>query len=587
MNVQPAAVWRPTLAQIGILSGAFLLSLIFLAFMLQAYLQGQNTTQIFVDENEALTTISIIQRHTVLLFVHTQDWLLDPGIGKSEINKQRAFLNAQIRVLRRLLVALGNEQQEQVDQLAAALQEYDRLLENLGETPSAAARQAARPQLLALLKKMDETIVKPAYDTQERAFLLDFGDALSQQERARQLLLTSSILFIIVFFVGSGFFLRSERRTFLLRQAQLQTLEQTVAERTKNLAVSAQISRQLSAVTDERTLVTEVVEQLQSAFDYYHAHIYLLEADGETLRMAGGTGEVGKILLERGHSLPIGKGLVGRAAQTHQPVLVSETRADPNWLPNPLLPETQSEIAVPILAGGQVLGVLDVQNKLVNSLGDQDVQVITAIADQVAIALQNIRATAQSRESAAALQRLIENTPAAVVVLDAETGVFLEANENALAMFEIDRSQMGQTGPIQLSPPTQPDGSPSAEKAAREIAIAMQTGAHTFEWLHRTPQGREFLAELRVVRAVDAQGHIVLDGILTDITERRRQEELTRRRAAQQEALNRISQNILGTTSVEDALQIAVRELGQVLNSKPVFVNLHVPQEPAANQNQA
>lgn len=586
MNVQPSSAWKPTLAQIGILGGAFLLSLIFLAFMLQAYLQGQNTTQVFADESEALVTLSNIQRHTALLFVYTQDWLLDPGIGKSEINKQRAFLNSQIRVLKPLLKP-QSEALQKIEQLMAALQEYDRLLESLGESPSEHARAAARPQFTALLKEMDETLVKRAYDVQERTFTTSFADALSQQERARQLLLTSAILFIVVFFIGIGFFLRSERRAFELRQEQLRTLERAVAERTKALAVSAEVSRKLSAVTDERTLVTEVVEQLKSAFDYYHAHIYLLEADGETLRMAGGTGQVGKILLERGHSLPIGKGLVGRAAQTRQPVLVLETRADPNWLPNPLLPETQAEVAVPILSGGQVLGVLDVQNNLVNSLGDQDVQVIRAIADQVAIVLQNVRATAQSREAAAALQRLIENTPAAIVVLDAETGVFLEANENALAMFEIDRSQMGQTGPIQLSPPTQPDGSPSAEKAAQEIAIAFQTGAHTFEWLHRTPQGREFLAEIRLVRAVDAQGHIVLGGILTDITERRRQEELTRRRAAQQEALNRISQNILGTTSVEDALQIAVRELGQVLNSKPVFVNLHVPQKPAANQNQA
>lgn len=584
MNVQPAAAWRPTLAQIGILSGAFLLSLIFLAFMLQAYLQGQNTSQIFADESEALATLSNIQRHTVLLFVHTQDWLLDPGIGKSEINKQRAFLNSQIRVLKPLLKS-QSEALQKIEQLTAALQEYDRLLESLGESPSANARAAARPQFAALLKEMDENLVKRAYDVQERVFFVDFTDALLQQERARQLLLTSAILFIVVFFVGSGFFLRSERRMFELRREQLRTLEQTVAERTQALAVSAQVSRKLSAVTDERTLVTEVVEQLQSAFGYYHAHIYLLEADGETLRMAGGTGQVGKTLLERGHSLPIGKGLVGRAAQTRQPVLVSETRADPNWLPNPLLPETQAEIAVPILSGEQVLGVLDVQNNLVNSLGAQDVQVIGAIADQVAIALQNIRATAQARETAESLQRLVEFSPAAIAVLDAETGVFMEANESALAMFEIDRSQMGQTGPIQLSPPTQPDGSPSAEKAAREIAIAMQTGTHTFEWLHRTAQGREFLAEIRLVRAVDAQGKIVLNTILTDITERRRQEELTRRRAAQQEALNRISQNILSATSIEDALQIAARELGHALNNKPVLVNLNAPQESSANQN--
>jgi len=576
MKQSSAVSWKPTPAQIGILGGAFLLSLIFLVFMLQAYLQGAGTSQKFADEQEALATLSNIQRHVVLLFVQTQEWLDNPAIGKGEIEKQRAFLNSQIRVLRPLLKP-QSEPQQKVDELAVALQEYDRLLENLGESPSAAAREAARPQLLALLKTMDETLIKQAYDAQERNFLLNFGDALQQQESARRLLLGSAIFYIVVFFIGSGFFLRNERRAFVQRQAYLQTLEQEVAERTRALQTSAEISRRLSSLTSERELTVQVVEQLKSAFNYYHAHIYLLDEDGETLRMAGGTGEVGKTLLERGHSLPLGKGLVGRAAAIRQVVLVPETRSDPNWLPNPLLPETQAEIAVPILAGDTVLGVLDVQNNAPNSLTAQDAELIQSIADQVAIALQNIRANARAREAAESLQRLVETSPVGIAVLDAESGVFLEANDNALTMFDVERSQMGKVGPIQLSPPTQPDGRDSAEKAAEEIRIAMQTGTHIFEWQHRTAQGREFLAEIRLVRAVDARGRTVLNAILTDITERRRQEEQARRRAQQQEALNRITQSIQRAARVEEALQIAARELGHALGRKPTLVKLEPP----------
>jgi PAS domain S-box-containing protein len=364
--------------------------------------------------------------------------------------------------------------------------------------------------------------------------------------------------------------------TTQLRQT-LEGLEQKVAERTRALQTSAEISRRLSSLTSERELTVQVVEQLKSAFNYYHAHIYLLDEDGETLRMAGGTGEVGKTLLERGHSLPPGKGLVGRAAQTRQVVLVPETHSDPNWLPNPLLPETQAEIAVPILAGDTVLGVLDVQNNAQNSLTVQDAELIQSIADQVAIALQNIRANARAREAAESLQRLVETSPVGIAVLDAESGVFLEANDNALAMFDVERSQMGKVGPIQLSPPTQPDGRDSAEKATEEIRIAMQTGTHIFEWLHCTAQGREFLAEIRLTRAVDASGRTVLNAILTDITERRRQEEQARRRAQQQEALNRITQSIQRAARVEEALQIAARELGHALGRKPTLVNLEPP----------
>jgi GAF domain-containing protein len=184
------------------------------------------------------------------------------------------------------------------------------------------------------------------------------------------------------------------------------SLEKRVEERTRALTTSTEVSRRLSTILDEKQLVKEVVEQVQDAFDFYHVHIYLKDDVSGDLIMAGGTGDAGAAMLARGHKISKGKGLVGRAAETNSPVLVQDTSQDPNWLPNPLLPDTKSEVAVPISVGADVLGVLDVQQNIVSGLSEENVVLLQSIASQVAIGVRNARSYEESR-SQAELETLI------------------------------------------------------------------------------------------------------------------------------------------------------------------------------------
>jgi GAF domain-containing protein/HAMP domain-containing protein len=244
--------------------------------------------------------------------------------------------------------------------------------------------------------------------------------------------------------------------------------------RTRALETSAEVSRRLSTILDQKQLVAEVVEQLQQAFDYYHVHIYLADeasqdpstGSGQALVMAGGTGEAGRAMLAGGHKLPRGKGVVGRAAETKAAVLVPDVSQDEGWLPNPLLPDTRSEIAVPIAAGEQVLGVLDVQHNVAGGLDQADADLLQSIAGQVAIALQNTRLFAEAQRKAEREARLnliaqrIQNTATvedALKVAVREVGQALGAPETCVRLGTTTQPGNGRQAERQHIPTHHPE----------------------------------------------------------------------------------------------------------------------------------
>ncbi|MEP6894646.1 MAG: GAF domain-containing protein [Chloroflexota bacterium] len=349
-------------------------------------------------------------------------------------------------------------------------------------------------------------------------------------------------------------------------------LEQRVAERTKALVTSAEVSRRLTAILDPRELASEVVNQVQTAFNYYYAQIYLFDETGENLVLTSGTGEAGKAMLKRGHALPKGRGLVGHAAESGESILVSDTSQDPDWLPNDLLPETKAEAAIPIALGNKVLGVLDVQDNITNDINSDDIILLESLASQVAISLQNAELYARAEATLQEARSLVDNAPEAIIIVDLATGLFADPNENAVKLYGLPREELVKVGPAQMSPPRQPDGSDSTEAAMARIGEAMQGGTPVFEWIHRNAQGQDFPCEIRLVRMPGE--HPRVRASITNITERKGLQELTAQRARQQETINVITQRIQAATTIEEAMQVAARELGNALGKRQTLVAL-------------
>lgn len=148
------------------------------------------------------------------------------------------------------------------------------------------------------------------------------------------------------------------------------------------------ITRGLAASLDTAQLMRDVVNLLQDNFGYYHAQVYVMEADTGDLVMEQGSGLIGARLKEKAHRLKAGVGIAGHAAETAQPFVTNDAQNTLFFVPNPLLPNTQSELAVPIKVSGRVLGVLDVQQEPPNRLTERDLQLVSTVADQLAVALQ-------------------------------------------------------------------------------------------------------------------------------------------------------------------------------------------------------
>ena len=190
-------------------------------------------------------------------------------------------------------------------------------------------------------------------------------------------------------------------------QGLITTLEERVAERTKIIEVRAsqtqavaEVGKSVAAQRDLEELLTRTTYLISDRFNYYHVGIFLLDQRGEFAILRASNSRGGAKMLERGHKLGVGReGIVGTAAGTGEARIALDVGEDAVFFDNPDLSDTRSEMALPLIAGGETLGVLDIQSVEANAFSTEDIPTLQLLADQLAIAVQNARLLRDSQEA--------------------------------------------------------------------------------------------------------------------------------------------------------------------------------------------
>lgn len=348
------------------------------------------------------------------------------------------------------------------------------------------------------------------------------------------------------------------------------TLE--VDRRARQLQAIAEVSSSIVAFKDMADLLARIVEQIGNRFDIYHAGIFLVDEEGQYAILRAASSEGGRRMLARGHKLKVGEvGIVGYVAATGRPRIALDTGADAAFFQNPDLPETHSEIALPLKVQGQVIGVLDVQSSVSEAFAENEVEVLGILADQVSVAIENTRLFDEARRS------LAETENAYRQFLRKEWGRI--PGEEKLAGFRYT-----QDGVVRLEKPIRRAEFAEAEQKGQAVLLPAGRKGEPAQLIVPIRLRGEAIGVVQLNSAIDRPWNQDEIDIVTAVVERialsaenARLFEQTSQRAARERILGEISTRMNASMRMDSILTAAVEEIGHVFGDAEVVLQLHTP----------
>ncbi|MBI5295199.1 MAG: GAF domain-containing protein [Chloroflexi bacterium] len=356
----------------------------------------------------------------------------------------------------------------------------------------------------------------------------------------------------------------------------VEQLESRVAERTHALErravqiqTAAEIGNAVAKVRNLDQLLAQVTQLISERFGYYHTGIFLLDEHGEfaVLRAANSSG--GQRMLMRGHRLKVGQvGIVGYVTGSGNPRIALDVGSDAAFFDNPDLPDTRSELALPLIAGGRTLGALDVQSVEESAFTQDDISTLRVLADQVSVAIENARLFEQNQNAIETIRRAygdISQTAWQKMQRSIESIGFISSSQGGLV--RIAHSAQGEPPPLQ----------PTPSEDGLTLTVPMRVRGHAI--------GSIRLSKPRLAPPWTAEEITVVSALtdqLSSTLESARLYQEAQVRAATERQTTNIVNQIRSSTAVDGILQNTIRELGRAFNASRTFITINVP-EPNGN----
>jgi GAF domain-containing protein/HAMP domain-containing protein len=349
----------------------------------------------------------------------------------------------------------------------------------------------------------------------------------------------------------------------LENRVQERTLE--IEKRSAQIAGAAEVGSYIASIHQIDALLSQVTLLISEKFGFYHVGIFLLDEAGEYAVLRAANSEGGQRMLARGHKLAVGQtGIVGYVTAQRQPRIALDVGQDAVFFNNPDLPDTHSEMAVPLISSGELLGALDVQSTAPDAFTQEDIEILQLLADQVATAFQNAQLfasvqqalqaahTAYGELSQRAWIELLEETP--------EIG-FQSASEQvefARSVWKPESEQALTTGEIV-------QGNGAAHTLALPIKIR-DVVIGVIDTYKHIDSGDWTEEEVSTLKNITSQLGVALESA--------RLYEETQFRAESERLVGEITAHIRETMDVDYVLQTAAQEIREALNLAEVEIRL-------------